>query len=134
MLVFPEPSTARTSKVCDPVVRPEYCFGLVHAAKAPPSRLHSKVTPDSASVKLKLALIEVLELGGLSVIVGDGGAVRSSVTGVVALSAPLQLLWTGVTEYLHVPSGTDVSLHAVPDTIAAHVPEAIVCSVVPVES
>ena len=133
-LLFPEPSTARTSKVCEPVVRPEYCFGLVHAAKAPPSRLHSNVTPDSASVKSKLALIELLEVGGAEVNDGVGGAVRSRVTGVVALSAPLQLLWTGVTEYLHVPSGTDVSLHAVPGTTAAHVPEAIVCSVVPAES
>jgi hypothetical protein len=134
VLLFPEPSTARTSKVCDPVPMPVYCFGLVHAAKVPPSSLHSKVTPDSALVKVKLALIELLEFGGAEVNVGDGGAVRSSVTGVVALSAPLQLLWTGVTEYLHVPSGTDVSLHAVPATIAAHVPETMVCWVVPVES
>jgi hypothetical protein len=86
------------------------------------------------SVKLKVALPEVLGFGGVAVIVGGGGAVRSRVTGVVALSAPLQLLWTGVTEYLHVPSGTAVSLQVVPDTIAEQEPDAIVCSTVPVES
>jgi hypothetical protein len=106
----------------------------VHAENAPPSIRHSKDTPGSVSVNLKVALPEVLELGGPAVIVGGGGPVRSKVTDTLGLSAPLQLLWTGVTEYSQVPSGTDVSLHVVPDTIAEQVPDAIVCSAVPVEA
>jgi hypothetical protein len=106
----------------------------VHAEKELPSSWHWKETPDSASVKLKLALVDVLGLGGLAVIVGGGGALRSTVTDVVVLSAPLQLLWAGVTEYLHVPSGTDVSLHVVPGTVAEQVPDEMLWATVPVES
>ena len=74
-LRFPAVSTARTSKVWVPAVRFVYDFGLVQAENAPASILHSKVTPVSASVKLKLAFVEVLGSGGAEVIVGTGGAV-----------------------------------------------------------
>jgi hypothetical protein len=86
------------------------------------------------SEKPKLALGEALGLGGLEVIVGVGGAVVSTVTSVVELSRPLQLLWTGVTEYLHDPSGTDVSLQLVPATTVEQLPDAIVCFTSPAES
>jgi hypothetical protein len=86
------------------------------------------------SVNRKVALPEVLGFGGLAVIVGVGGPVTSTVTDVLALSAPLQLLWAAVTEYFHVPSGTAVSLHVVPDTVAEQVPDPIVCSTFPSES
>jgi hypothetical protein len=78
-LRFPAVSTARTSKVWVPAVRPEYDIGLVHAENVPASILHWKVTPDSVSVKLKLAFVEVLGSGGVELIVGVGGAVRSIV-------------------------------------------------------
>ena len=37
----PSLSTARTATLCAPAARPANAFGLVHAANAPPSRLHS---------------------------------------------------------------------------------------------
>src|SRR3954447_16663129 len=45
--VLPAASVARTSKVCDPTVRPERALGDVQAAHAPPSMRHANVLPDS---------------------------------------------------------------------------------------
>jgi hypothetical protein len=53
-------------------------------------------------------------------------------TEVSELSAPIQLLTSGVIEYLQVPAGTEVSVQLVPEAIAEQVPELIDCCVVPV--
>src|SRR4051812_41920348 len=41
VLVFEAASTARTWNVCEPSLRPVYAFGVVQAAKPPPSIWHS---------------------------------------------------------------------------------------------
>src|SRR5437899_10420441 len=53
--MFPAGSIARTWKVWLPAASALYLFGLVHAANAPPSSLHSKVLPALVAVKLKVA-------------------------------------------------------------------------------
>ena len=74
---LPAGSTALTWKVCSPSLRPERLCGLVQAAKAPPSSLHSKV-PDSLDVKAKFADVELtLPLGP---VIDVSGAVPSTVT------------------------------------------------------
>jgi len=78
-LWFPAVSTAVTANVCCPSERLEYVFGLVHGETAPPSSMHRKVAVVSSSVKEKLALEDVLRLGGPAVIAGAGGGVESIV-------------------------------------------------------
>src|SRR5262249_17140814 len=65
-------SLARTRKVCPPLARLLYCCGLVQAASALPSRLHSKRTAVASPLKLKLALRLVLGSLGPLLIVASG--------------------------------------------------------------
>jgi hypothetical protein len=53
----------------------------VHALNALPSSEHRKPTPLSLSLKLKLALDELVGLNGPEVIAGGGGGVVSLVHG-----------------------------------------------------
>ena len=54
----PALSTARTATLCAPGARPANAFGLVHAANAPPSRLHSiRVTSPSGLENRALAVV-----------------------------------------------------------------------------
>lgn len=50
-------------------------WGEVHAPQAPPSSRHWKVELGLDELKLKLALVAVVEAGGAAVIVVSGGAV-----------------------------------------------------------
>ena len=52
-----------------------YEAGLAQAAYAPPSSEHSKATPGSFAVKAKLALVSVVEAGGVEVSVTVGAVV-----------------------------------------------------------
>src|SRR5258706_3247394 len=56
--VLPVASFARTRNVCEPLARPEYAFGLVQAAEAPPSMRHSKVEPPSSSEHVNVAAVD----------------------------------------------------------------------------
>ena len=47
----------------------------MHEAKVALSKLHAKVLPDSVDVKLKLALVLVVDDEGLALIVVSGGVV-----------------------------------------------------------
>ena len=76
---MPAASTASTWKLCAPSARPEYVFGLVQAAKPPPSSRQRKLTPGSPSEKLKEASVEPLGSGGAESIEGVGGATVSTV-------------------------------------------------------
>ncbi len=60
--------------MCEPFPRSVNCFGLVHAANALLSRLHSKVAAESVSVKANVALVALDGLSGCWVMVGCGGA------------------------------------------------------------
>jgi predicted cation transporter len=71
----PRLSRALTLNVCAPRARPEYVFGLVHAAKDVASALQRKVTPAVVSEKVKLALVDVVVVWGLEPIVGVAGGV-----------------------------------------------------------
>jgi hypothetical protein len=77
---LPALSMARTENVCSPWLRPVTVFGLVQAAKAPPSRAHSNETSASLSEKLNVALVLATSpcvlLGSMS---GAGGASPSCV-------------------------------------------------------
>src|SRR5256885_11593454 len=57
-------STARTWNVWLPWATPLYAFGLVQAANPPPSRSHSKVTPASVSLHMKLAAVWLVGVPG----------------------------------------------------------------------
>jgi hypothetical protein len=73
---FPAWSVARTEKVCEPSGSALYVFGVVQPAYAPPSRLHSKVEPDSFETRSKVALVEgVCAAGVVAPIVVTGGVV-----------------------------------------------------------
>ena len=68
--VFPAASVARTSNVCDRFSRPEYAFGDVHDAQAPPSIRHANVEADSEAVNAKLAEpLETVPLGPDEIVV-----------------------------------------------------------------
>ena len=54
-------------------------MGLPHETNAPPSSWHWKLAPDSPSVNAKLGLLLLLGLGGVELIAGVGGGVRSIV-------------------------------------------------------
>ena len=64
---LPAASSARTSKVCAPSVRPVYGCGLEQSAKAPPSSRHSKPGPASEARNEKLAFAEFDATGGAEV-------------------------------------------------------------------
>jgi hypothetical protein len=66
-------------KVCEPSVSGPYVAGLVQAPYVLESRAHSKAADASVSEKEKLAVAELLTLGGLDVMVGVGGDVVSIV-------------------------------------------------------
>src|ERR1700741_3511527 len=53
--VLPAASVARTSKVCEPFVSPEYAFGDVQTPQGPASRGHWKRDPASEELKPRLA-------------------------------------------------------------------------------
>src|ERR687895_622251 len=66
---FPATSRARTRKVCDPLLRPVYFCGDVHAVKVALSSEHSNVAASLAeNVKLAL-LVLILAPGPLSIVV-----------------------------------------------------------------
>ena len=69
------PLDARTWKVWLPSASPLYACGVEQAAKAAPSSAHSNVAPDGVDVKLKLALVLVVDAVGDDVMVVSGGAV-----------------------------------------------------------
>jgi hypothetical protein len=71
-------SLASTENVCEPSARPAYERGLAQGAYAAPSSLHRKLTPASLSENEKLADVTEVLLGGLAVIDGAGGGVRST--------------------------------------------------------
>ena len=73
---FPAASRARTNNVWLPSDRPARASGVVHATKAAPSRLHSKV-PASFEVNVKLAEVELLTAGGVEVRVVLGAMVST---------------------------------------------------------
>jgi hypothetical protein len=75
---LPAGSIARTRNVWEPLVRPLYGFGLVHAEYPPVSSSHWNVEPAWLEVKLKLTE-PVLGLAGAAVIVVSG-SVLSTVT------------------------------------------------------
>jgi hypothetical protein len=54
-------------------------IGLVQLEKPAPSSRQRKPALESPSVKAKVALVELVTLGGAEVIVGAGGGVRSIV-------------------------------------------------------
>jgi hypothetical protein len=68
---LPEPSIARTEKVCEPGVSGPVACGDVHAAKTAASTRHSNV-PVSLAVNVNVAVSAVVEAGGLPVIVVSG--------------------------------------------------------------
>src|SRR5438128_7044753 len=72
---LPAGSVARTWKVWLPSASALWLCGLVQAANAAPSSLHSKVLPALVAVKLKLALVLLVRTGGLAVIVVSGAVV-----------------------------------------------------------
>lgn len=60
-----------TVNVCEPIARPEYVVGLVHATQALPSSVHPNVSPDfKVPEKPNDALVLVVDAGGVEVIVG----------------------------------------------------------------
>ena len=73
--VFPAGSLARTWKVWDPLGKAVYVLGLVHAAKAAVSSLHSKVEPASVAVNVNVAVFGLLLPLGPPVIVVSGAVV-----------------------------------------------------------
>ena len=78
--VFPALSLARTLKVCSPVSKRVYAFGLVQSAGVDPSsEQRYPATPLAASVDVKLneADCEVVRTGVVVVIVGTVGGVAS---------------------------------------------------------
>ena len=74
---LPAASSARTSKVCAPSVRPVYGCGLEQSAKAPPSSRHSKPGPASEARNEKLAFAEFDATGGAEVTVVFAGVVST---------------------------------------------------------
>ena len=70
---LPAGSMALTPNVCDASLRLEYERGDVQAEYEAPSRLHWNVDPASLDVKLKLAEVEFVAVGGADVIVVSGG-------------------------------------------------------------
>jgi hypothetical protein len=79
---------ARTLKACTPFASgPGYVFGLTHAANAPLSSEHSKVTGDAESVNAKVADVTFVGFTGPLVMVGVGvdGAAK---TDEIAMTEP----------------------------------------------
>jgi hypothetical protein len=62
---FPAPSFARTVKVCVPCARPVYAFGLVQAANASASSLHSNIAVESGDANTKVAVLALVPSGGV---------------------------------------------------------------------
>src|SRR5258706_10697200 len=75
--MLPAGSRARTAKVWLPTASPEYDCGVVQAAKAAPSREHSKVALPSFDVKVKVALVELVAAAGCPVMVVSGATVST---------------------------------------------------------
>ena len=77
VLTLPSESVPRTANVCAPPASDEYDFGLVQAAKANPSILHSNVAVESGDVNLNVAVRVVTVPDGPPVIVTVGGVVST---------------------------------------------------------
>jgi hypothetical protein len=78
LLSFPARSTAIAVKVCWVAARLSKVTGFEQPGKPWPSRLQWKLTVGSASVKLKVALVELLGSGG-PLMTGGGGGVVSTI-------------------------------------------------------
>ena len=81
--VLPAASVAQTPNAWDPVDKPVWVWGEVHATRGAPSRLHWNVELGSLEVNAKDALFDVDVAGGPDVIVVSGGVV-SPAGGVVS--------------------------------------------------
>src|SRR5882724_1488986 len=84
--VLPAASVARTSKVWSLSVRPGTLCGLVQAANAPPSMLHSKVEPGSVESNVK---------AGAATFDGSDGFVRIVVLGAVRSTSTFRIAVAG---------------------------------------
>ena len=69
----PTPLTARTWNVWLPSASPSRPAGSSTRRRPPPSSAHSNVAPAGVEVKLKLALVLVVDVAGDEVIVVSGG-------------------------------------------------------------
>jgi hypothetical protein len=82
---------ARTANVWLPTPRPLYDFGLVQAANAALSRLHSNVEPAWSAVNANVAVVAVVEPIGVDVMLVSGATgpplptVQLSVAGVASV-------------------------------------------------
>ena len=83
--VFPAASIARTSNVRGPSASGAVVCGVVQAAQAPPSTLHSNVEPASLEEKVKSGVESRDGSPGLVTRVVSG-VVRSTVTSITALA------------------------------------------------
>ena len=107
---------ARTWKVCEPSARSLKLRGLVHAAQAPASSLHSKVAPVAFELKLNDAVRAVIAAAGLvpivvsavaTVHVRDAGvssaslAELSALTRKVCVPAPRPVRALGLVQVAH---------------------------------
>ena len=120
---FPAVSIARTWKVWLPTASPARLSGVVHAANAAPSRLHSKL-PASVEVKVKVALVELLTAGGVEVSVVFG-AVRSTIVEVTLVSrifCVMPTVYESDAVFAYVPSGAVTVTVTLPLAPLASVP------------
>ena len=74
LLTLPAGSSAQTVKVCDPSASTPLVNGLVHVDDTR-STVHWNVTPGCESVKENVPVLELVSVGGWSVIAGAGGGV-----------------------------------------------------------
>ena len=72
--MLPAGSIALTANTWVPMPRPVYCLGDVHGASAPRSSEQTNVEPDSSEMNVNVAIVSVVNAGGLSVIVASGGS------------------------------------------------------------
>ena len=78
-------------------------MGLAHALYALPSSWHRKLTPDSASENLKVALVWLVGFAGLEVMVAVGGAVVSTLQVKLAPALVLPAASRALTENVWLP-------------------------------
>src|ERR671923_278204 len=75
--VLPAWSVARTEKVWEPELKPEYVWGEEHGSKLPESSWHSNVALGSSEEKVNVASVEVVVPEGPESIVVSGAAVST---------------------------------------------------------
>src|SRR5262249_49391842 len=118
----PPPLTARTWNVWLPTARPLKLTPLAHEPNAAASSAHSNVAPVGVDVKVKLALVLVVEAAGVDVSVVSGGAVRiDHVNEAGDESVPVAL--TARTWNVWLPTASDA--YACGDVHAAKAPPSI---------